>query len=234
MDKQEIDKLNQEFSYLTPQDLIQFFLQKYKNRIALASNLGAEDQILTQMVSSLDQTAIIFTLDTHKLFNESYRVIEKTNKKYNIQIKLIAPEQKDIDNAFEGRPFTSIYDSIENRKKCCNARKVIPLKKFLGTVDAWITGLRKEQSVTRTNMQLIEWDEEFNILKINPLINWTEKQVWQYIKDYDVPYNELHDKGYPSIGCQPCTRAVEPGEDVRAGRWWWENPEYRECGLHKK
>jgi len=139
-----------------------------------------------------------------------------------------------VENMVNEKGINLFYESIENRKLCCGIRKVEPLKRAFRELDVWICGLRKDQSVTRFFTKTVEWDESNGLIKINPILSWTEKQVWAYIKEHDVPYNELHDKGFPSIGCQPCTRAIKPGEDVRAGRWWWETPEQKECGLHGK
>ena len=142
------------------------------------------------------------------------------------------PDSKKIQKLINEKGPNSFYDSIENRKECCGIRKIEPLKNILKTVDCWMTGLRKSQSATRSNSELIEWDDTFKIYKINPLINWSKDDCWQYIKKNNIPYNELHDKGFPSIGCQPCTRAINKKEDIRNGRWWWENSEQKECGLH--
>ncbi|MFH1367672.1 MAG: phosphoadenylyl-sulfate reductase, partial [Elusimicrobiota bacterium] len=150
-----------------------------------------------------------------------------------INIETLFPEKSAVEKMQNDYGPNLFYDGIEKRKMCCRIRKVEPLKKKLSTLKAWICGLRREQSVTRTAVEKIERDEVFKLYKINPLIDWTESMVWKYIKENNVPYNKLHDRGYPSIGCAPCTRAVKPGEDIRAGRWWWENPEHKECGLHQ-
>jgi phosphoadenosine phosphosulfate reductase len=171
-------------------------------------------------------------LDTGRLPQETYDVIEETREKYNIEIKVMFPDLKQVEQMVNENGPNLFYESIENRKLCCRIRKVEPLKRALSELDAWICGLRAEQSPTRQKLDKVEWDENFNLIKINPLADWTQNQVWQYIKENNVPYNELHDKGYPSIGCAPCTRPIEPGENIRAGRWWWENPEHKECGLH--
>lgn len=139
-----------------------------------------------------------------------------------------------VEELYQTQGINGHYESIDNRKRCCNIRKIEPLKRALENVDIWITGLRASQSITRIDMPLVEYDAAFNVIKVNPLIKWSETDVWDYIKENRVPYNKLHNKGFPSIGCAPCTRAIKEGEDVRAGRWWWENPEHKECGLHKK
>jgi phosphoadenosine phosphosulfate reductase len=144
------------------------------------------------------------------------------------------PDASSIEEMVNTKGINLFFESVENRKLCCNIRKIEPLKRAFAGLEVWICGLRREQSVTRQNMQRIEWDETNGIIKLNPLIDWTEEEVWKFIKDHGIPYNPLHDKGFPSIGCQPCTRAIFPGEDIRAGRWWWENPDTKECGLHKR
>jgi phosphoadenosine phosphosulfate reductase len=202
-------------------------------RLALASSLSAEDQIITDMLVSINPEVKVFTLDTGRLFQETYDVLERTRLQYKIPIEICFPDTAAVEEMVNEKGPNLFYYSVENRKQCCTIRKVRPLRKKLISLDGWICGLRREQSVTRSDLKAIEWDGNNGLLKINPLIHWNEQQVWDYIKKYDVPYNFLHDRGFPSIGCAPCTRAVKPGEDIRSGRWWWELPEYRECGLHK-
>jgi phosphoadenosine phosphosulfate reductase len=216
------------------QQIVAFFLDKFKGKIALSTSLGLEDQVLTQMVAEVDPSTRVFTLDTGRLFPEAYDLMDRTSKKYKINLEVFFPNAREIESMVAQKGINLFYDSIENRKLCCRLRKLVPLARAMQGLDAWITGLRREQSVTRENMQVVEWDASNNMLKINPLIDWTESQTWDYIKEYKIPVNPLHKKGFASIGCQPCTRAIEPGEDVRAGRWWWENPETKECGLHVK
>jgi phosphoadenosine phosphosulfate reductase len=175
----------------------------------------------------------IFTLDTGRMFQESYDVLERTIARYKKNIEVIFPDKKEVEDLVNAKGINLFYQSIENRKACCQIRKTNPLQRKLANYDAWIVGLRREQSITRSDLQIIEWDEMHSMIKINPLYNWTEKEVWERIKSKQIPYNKLHDQGFPSIGCAPCTRAIEKGEDVRSGRWWWELPEQKECGLHK-
>ena len=234
MDTALIDKLNEKFTKSSPEEVLAYFLENYNDKIALSSSLGAEDQVLTHMVCNIRKNTKIFTLDTGRLFAETYSLIDKTNKKYDIKIDLYFPNYQDVEEMTSKKGINLFYDSIENRKECCRIRKLVPLKRAFKGLDVWICGLRKDQSITRFYSKMVEWDEANGLIKINPLINWTEQQVWDFIKANNIPYNELHDKGFPSIGCQPCTRAIEKGEDVRAGRWWWEEPEQKECGLHKK
>ena len=215
-------------------ELIAFFLKEYKGKIALSSSLGLEDQVLTEMVCTIDKSTVIFTLDTGRLFPETYDLIDRTNKKYGIRLQVYFPEAGHVEEMVRTRGINLFYNSIEERKACCYVRKIEPLKRAFSGLDVWICGLRRDQSVTRADMQPIEWDAMNGLIKLNPLMDWSEEQVREYIREHKIPYNPLHDKGYPSIGCQPCTRAVLPGEDLRAGRWWWESPDTRECGLHKK
>jgi len=215
-------------------EVLDFFLNTLHVNIALASSLGAEDQVLTHLIYELDSGANIFTLDTGRLPKETYDLIERTNNKYKKNIKVYFPKTQEVERLVNEKGMFSFYNSIDERKECCYIRKIEPLKRALKGLDIWITGLRREQSVTRDEMQLIEWDEGNGLLKINPLIDWSEDEVWTYIKQNNVPYSKLHDKGYPSIGCEPCSRAVVEGADIRSGRWWWENPEHKECGLHVK
>ncbi len=229
-----IDELNEKLKNSSTQEIIEFFINEYKEKIALASSLGAEDQVLTDMIFKTDNTARVFTLDTGRLNPETYDVMDATNLKYSVKLEVYFPKSQEVQNLYATQGVNGHYESIENRKRCCNIRKIEPLKRALEGLEVWITGLRSAQSITREEMRLVEWDEGFNLIKVNPLINWCEKEVWDYIKTNHVPYNKLHDQGFPSIGCAPCTRAIKDGEDVRAGRWWWENPEHKECGLHKK
>jgi phosphoadenosine phosphosulfate reductase len=199
----------------------------------LASSFGAEDQVLTQMLLRIDPSARIFTLDTGRNFQETYDTMQASVERYGVQYEVCAPEASDIAELVKIGGPNLFYESIENRKRCCDVRKLRPLRKVLSTVDAWICGLRRDQAVTRTGVELVSWDGEFGIYKICPLFDWNEEQVWDYIRANRIPYNALHDRGFRSIGCAPCTRAVAPGEDIRAGRWWWESPEHKECGLHR-
>ena len=228
-----VQNINKELENNTTQEVIEYFLTKFKN-VKLSSSLAAEDQVLTDIILKQDKNATIFTLDTGRLHPETYDVMDATNLKYGVKIDVFFPLNEKVQELYQTQGINGHYESIENRKNCCNIRKIEPLKRALKGLDVWITGLRAAQSVTRVDMPLVEWDENFKVIKVNPLINWSEENVWDYIKTNKVPYNKLHDKGFPSIGCAPCTRAIKDGEDIRAGRWWWENPEHKECGLHKK
>ncbi len=239
MQQEKIKDLVSQFQNKEPDEILRYFLSAYagssingKDRIALASSLGAEDQVLTHMLLSINLTARIFVLDTGRLHSETYEVMSRTMSKYKMKYEFLFPESADVE-AMESQEGPDLfYESIENRKKCCSVRKVKPLRRVLSTLDVWITGLRRQQAVTRNVLEKIEWDEDNGLIKLNPLVDWSEEQVWSYIREHSIPYNDLHDWGYPSIGCAPCTRAVKPGEDLRSGRWWWETPEQKECGLH--
>ncbi len=223
-----------QFEGKSPEEILSYFLKEYKGKIALSSSLSIEDQVLTDLVAKIDKQTRIFTLDTGRLFPETYSLIDSTNKKYGISIEVFFPDHNQVEEMVKTNGLNLFYDSIDKRKQCCQVRKLESLKRAFEGLEVWICGLRQEQSVTRLGVKEVEWDEANGIIKINPLVRWLEKDVWDYIKTNNVPYNELHDKGFPSIGCQPCTRAIKPGEDLRAGRWWWEEPEHKECGLHNR
>ncbi|MFH1335340.1 MAG: phosphoadenylyl-sulfate reductase, partial [Candidatus Zixiibacteriota bacterium] len=194
-----------------------------------------EDVVLIDMVARISPQIPVFTLDTGRLPDATYEVMEKISEKYGLNIRPYYPLTEAVENLVAEHGPNLFYKSVGLRKLCCSVRKIEPLQRALEDLSAWICGLRRQQSVTRTQAKKVEKDgADDSIIKINPLADWTESQIWAYIKENEVPYNRLHDENYPSIGCQPCTRAVLPGEDIRAGRWWWENPETKECGLHAK
>jgi len=203
----------------------------FPGKVVFSSSLGQEDQVITDVIFKNKIPVKIFTLDTGRLFNESYELLERTMARYKMPIHVFFPDASDVENFVNTKGLNSFYESVENRKECCNIRKVKPLNRALQGAKVWITGLRSEQSENRKDIPMIEWSEEKQLFKFNPLINWHYDQVLSYLKEFNVPYNYLHDKGFISIGCAPCTRAIEPGEDPRAGRWWWETSQ-KECGLH--
>ena len=217
---------------LDAEGLLAYVAKRFAGRIALASSFGAEDQVVTDLLRKVAPEVPIFTLDTGRLPQETYDVIEATREKYGVAIEMLCPDAAALEKLVRLHGPNLFRQSVELRRECCRVRKVEPLRRRLAPLDAWICGLRREQAATRTEVQRIEWDEGNGLVKINPLADWSTDQVWDYIRAHDVPYNRLHDAGYPSIGCAPCTRAVAPGEDIRAGRWWWEAPEHKECGLH--
>ena len=230
----QIAQWNKELEGKSPMGVIGFFLQHFGGHIVLSTSLGLEDQVLTEMVLRQKRDTEVFTLDTGRLFPETYDLIARTNKFFGIRMKTYFPEPAKVEEMVAAKGINLFYDSVENRKLCCSIRKVAQLPRAFKDKQAWICGLRKDQSVSRFFNKMVEWDANNGLLKINPLINWSEKEVWDYIKKNNIPYNLLHDRGFPSIGCEPCTRAIEPGEDIRSGRWWWESELHKECGLHKK
>lgn len=200
---------------------------------ALATSFGAEDQVLTDLIARHARGIGLFSLDTGRLPEETHRVARETADRYNVRIQVYYPRTDAVEVLVNRHGPNAFYDSVELRKACCDVRKVEPLRRALAGKKAWVTGLRREQAPTRRDLSAVEHDAVHGIAKFNPLIDWTVEDVWAYIRAYEIPYNALHDRNYPSIGCAPCTRAVQPGEDIRAGRWWWESPESKECGLHK-
>lgn len=197
-----------------------------------ASSLAAEDMVLTDLILRGKLPIGIFSLETGRLHAETLGMLDRIREAYDYDVALYRPEPSSVDDYVRQNGLNAFYDSVDMRKECCRIRKVEPLNRALAGNKAWITGQRRAQSTTRAALDIQEQDEAHGMTKFNPLADWSEEDVWHYIRTYNVPYNPLHDKGYPSIGCEPCTRAIQPGEDVRAGRWWWENPESKECGLH--
>jgi phosphoadenosine phosphosulfate reductase len=197
-----------------------------------ASSLAAEDMVLTDLILRSGLPIGIFTLETGRLHKETLGMIARIKQTYGYDVTLYQPEAAAVDAYVKTNGLNAFYDSVEMRKECCRIRKVEPLNRALAGKKAWVTGQRRAQSTTRAELLVQEDDAAHGMVKFNPLADWSEEDVWHYIRSNDVPYNQLHDKGYPSIGCEPCTRAIQPGEDVRAGRWWWENADTKECGLH--
>jgi phosphoadenosine phosphosulfate reductase len=220
-----------ELEALSPELALRWISDHVGAKAKFSSALGIEDQVITYWIAQgLDIE--IFTLDTGRLFQDTYDLLDLTQKKYNVPIKVYFPDHKQVESLVSTKGPNSFYDSVENRKECCFIRKVEPLNRALRNASFWITGLRGSQSANRQNMHLVEWDEQYQLVKYNPLLNWSLQEVEQFITLKGIPVNSLHKKGFPSIGCAPCTRAVLPGEDIRAGRWWWESSS-KECGLHE-
>ena len=201
-------------------------------KIVFSTSLSYEDQVITHMIFSRNLNIEVFTLDTGRLFAETYSVFNSTRDRYKKEIKTYYPKTEAVEKLVSSKGPNSFYESVENRKECCFIRKVEPLKRALAGKTIWVTGIRAEQSANRNEMPQAEWDEANQIIKIHPLLNWTFEETKAYINKHNIPYNPLHDKGFVSIGCQPCTRAIKEGEDFRAGRWWWEDTTKKECGLH--
>ena len=231
----EIAKAAQELDGKEALATLRWGVENFFPKIGFASSFGAEDVVVIDLISRVKKELTIFTLDTGRLNEETYEVMDRIREKYGVQITSYFPSSQAVEKLEREKGFYSFRQSIENRKECCGIRKVEPLNRALSTLDAWITGLRREQAVTRTQLPKVELDTAHRgMVKLNPIADWTTDQVWKHIRDNQVPYNKLHDMNFPSIGCSPCTRAVKPGEDIRAGRWWWETPEQKECGLHVK
>ena len=212
-------------------DQLRLLTDSFPGQVAFSTSFGQEDQVITDLIAKADLPVRIFTLDTGRLFNETYELMDITRARYALDLEVYFPDTKRVEELTRTKGFTSFYESVENRKECCEIRKVEPLNRALKGVTVWVTGLRAEQSGNRAAMSLLEWDAQRGLYKFNPLIHWTYAEVLDHLKSRNVPYNPLHDKGFLSIGCAPCTRAIEPGEDPRAGRWWWEQSQ-KECGLH--
>ena len=224
-----------DFEDKSAEELLRWCIENYGLEAGMASSFGMEDMVLIDMIAKLNGPLTIFTLDTGRLHEETYDVMEQVRSIYGMEVKTYFPDREKVEILVREKGFFSFRESVENRKECCYIRKVEPLNRALSELKAWITGLRKSQGVTRTDIPKVMHDADHPpLIKINPLADWTEEQVVSYINENNVPINALHKKNYPSIGCAPCTRAVEDGEDIRAGRWWWENPEHKECGLHNR
>ncbi|WP_269686561.1 phosphoadenylyl-sulfate reductase [Flavobacterium lacustre] len=215
------------------EETLSFLANEYKDKVVFSTSFGQEDQVITALIGQNNLPITIFTLDTGRLFQETYDVFHKTLKKYKTNIKTYFPDTTAVEELLNKKGPNSFYESVENRKECCFIRKVAPLTKALKGNAIWITGLRAEQSENRSDLAFFEYDAHFDIIKFNPLLKWTLEEVQKYIDDNNVPQNTLHKKGFVSIGCAPCTRAIAPGEDIRAGRWSWESS-HKECGLHQK
>lgn len=202
-------------------------------KVVFSTSLGYEDQVITHLIYTNHLPIKIFTLDTGRLFKETQDTLNATNSFYGKQIEVYTPKQEAVDHLVSEKGLFSFYDSVDNRKECCLIRKVEPLKRALAGNEIWITGIRAEQSENRKDMPAVEWDEQNQLLKFHPLLHWSFEEVKNFVNLHKIPFNELHNRNYVSIGCEPCTRAIKPGEDFRAGRWWWENNSAKECGLHE-
>ena len=203
-------------------------------RVVYSNSLGAEAIVLTDIICSSVPGIDIFSIDTGRLHEETYELLEKLQRRYRNRMRVVHPDATQLEALVSGQGINGFYQSLDARLACCRIRKVEPFKRAITGYRAWVTGVRREQSATRAQARPLEWDEEYGLYKLSPLLEWKEEQVWQYIRARQLPYNRLHDRQFPSIGCSPCTRAIQPGESRRAGRWWWEQPESRECGLHPK
>ncbi|HJP62909.1 MAG TPA: phosphoadenylyl-sulfate reductase [Mucilaginibacter sp.] len=228
-----LENIKQDIDGLEPVEALAALADKFPGEIVFSTSFGWEDQVITHMIFTNDLPIKIFTLETGRLFPETYYVWNRTMEMYGKPIHAYYPNHELLEQMVNAKGPSSFYESVENRKECCGIRKVEPLNRALAGNKLWVTGIRAEQSANRQFMGNLEWDEPHNLTKFHPIFDWTLDQVKEYIRIHNVPYNTLHDRGFPSIGCQPCTRAVQPGEDFRAGRWWWEDQSKKECGLHE-
>ena len=231
--EEDVKNLNREFERSSPEDILAWASANLGRSVALATSFQVQGMVLVDMFAKANPEARIFTLDTGRLHSHTYDAMEKTREKYGINIEVLFPDRDEVEEMVTSRGVNLFYKSVENRRLCCQVRKTNPLNGYLKTLDAWITSIRADQTAQRAESSKFEIDYlHGRMLKINPILDWTVDQVWDYVRKNDVPYNKLHDMGYPSIGCAPCTRAVEEGEDPRAGRWWWEQGSDKECGIH--
>ena len=226
------EHIKQQTAGLSPVEALRQLADTFAGEIIFSTSFGWEDQVITHMIFANKLPIKVFTLETGRLFPETYYVWNRTLEMYGEHIHAYYPQNELLQEMVSTKGPNSFYESVDNRKECCYIRKIEPLKRALAGNRLWITGIRAEQSANRQSMENVEWDEVNNLVKFHPIYSWTLDEVKQYIRDNNVPYNPLHDKGFPSIGCAPCTRAVQPGEYFRAGRWWWEDQSKKECGLH--
>lgn len=219
----------------SPQEILTWSIKNFQQDIALSCSFGApEGLVLLDMMHRIDPKSRVFVLDTGRMHEAAYELIDRVRERYDKDVEVIVPHAPDVEEMLGRVGMNGFYESIENRKFCCRIRKVEPMNRYLAGLDAWVTGLRREQNVTRESTPKIEIDRGHgDMVKVNPIADWTHDQVMSYVEAHNVPINRLHTEGYPTVGCAPCTRAIGPGDDIRAGRWWWENPETRECGLHE-
>ncbi len=228
----QTNRIADQAKLLSIEETLSELSNEFPGQVTFSTSFSFEDQVITHKILSNQLPISIFTLDTGRLFSETYSVWNATNEKYNTHIKAYYPDHYLLENFVAEKGPNSFYESVENRKGCCYIRKVEPLKRALKNNAVWITGLRAEHSADRHDMPQVEWDESNKIIKYHPILHWTTAEVKDYINENNITYNILHDRGFVSIGCAPCTRAIKPGEDFRAGRWWWEDNTKKECGLH--
>ena len=228
----QIENLASTIKDKSPVEVMQYFAEQHPGLVTFSTSFGWEDQVVTDLIFKNNIPIEVFTLETGRLFPETYYVWNRTLEIYKRPIKAYLPQTETLQQMLQEKGPNSFYESVENRKTCCQIRKIEPLKRALKGMKIWVTGIRAEQSANRLDMSNLEWDEQNQLLKYHPLFDWSLDQVKAYVKEHHIVYNTLHDKGFPSIGCAPCTRAVSEGEDFRAGRWWWEDQSKKECGLH--
>ncbi len=231
---ERVEEIKNQLQNKSAEEILQHLSDLPYDKVVFSSSFGYEDQLISHFIFSKSLKIEVFTLDTGRLFSETYSVFNSTLEKYKQAIKVYYPKTEAVEKLVSEKGPLSFYESVENRKECCFIRKVEPLKRALNGKTIWITGIRAEQSADRNELEIAEWDETNQLIKIHPLLKWTLEDVKSFISKNDIPYNSLHDKGFESIGCSPCTRAIKKGEDSRAGRWWWEDKDKKECGLHLK
>jgi phosphoadenosine phosphosulfate reductase len=229
----ELRDINTQLEAGTPQDVLAWVDETFGSNAAQMSSFGLEDQALFHMYWTINPDARLMTLDTLRLPTETYSLFDQTKLRYGVEVEFFYPDMNAVIDMVKERGNNLFYKGVANRKLCCGIRKVEPLERALAGLDAWVTGLRRDQGMGRGRIDIVEWDEAHGNYKVNPLASWSFDQVREFVDENEIPYNELHDNGYPSLGCAPCTRAIQPGEDIRAGRWWWESdPDAKECGIH--
>ena len=228
------EQLNAELEGSDPESILRRAWETFGTSLVFATSLAAEDQVITDLIARNKWPIPFVTLDTGRLFPETYTLLDATEKRYGIRIRVFFPDRSAVEAMVADKGINGFYESTENRRQCCRIRKIEPLKRALAPYRAWVCGLRRQQSVTRSAIHAVEADAGSGLIKVNPLASWSEQEVWGYIAARQVPYSPLHDHGHPSIGCACCTRATKKTEDIRSGRWWWEQPEHKECGLHVK
>jgi phosphoadenosine phosphosulfate reductase len=227
------ESLNSRFETETATDILRWTFDHFEHdKIAFSTSFGAEGMVLMHMMVSMGLKPRIFTIDTGRNFQETYDVWNEATQRFGVEIECFSPDAEDLRELLQGHGPNLFYESVENRKRCCHVRKVLPLMRALKGADAWLAGLRRQQGSSRQDIDIISWNETHGLYKVCPLANWHEENVWTYIRNNDVPYNKLYDQGFQTIGCAPCTRPVRPSEDIRSGRWWWETDEQKECGIH--
>lgn len=233
LDEREIAELALAYEERGPQDVLCWTLERFGSRAALCTSFQADGMAILDMAWRINPKVRVFTIDTGRLPQETYDLLDRVREKYGIEIEVYFPDATQVESIVRRHGTNLFYRSVQLRLLCCEARKVLPLRRVLATLDAWVTGLRRDQSATRATIRKIEIDHDHGgLVKVNPLADWTQNKVWDYLRAHDVPYHPFYDQGYTSIGCAPCTRPTNPGEDPRAGRWWWEKETPKECGLH--
>ncbi|MCC3155682.1 phosphoadenylyl-sulfate reductase [Hymenobacter sp. 15J16-1T3B] len=228
----QVAQLRQQIAGADALDILRAVAAEFGGKATFSTSFGLEDQVITHLIFAHDLPIEVFTLDTGRNFQETYSTWSKTVLKYGKTIRAYYPNQDEVAALVERQGPNGFYESVDARKACCHVRKVEPLSRALTGKAAWVTGIRSEQSANRTGMHAVEWDANYQLFKVNPLLDWTWEQTWAFVREYSIPHNPLHLQGFVSIGCAPCTRAIKPGEDFRAGRWWWEDQSAKECGLH--